>query len=88
MYVCKQELEESLEKGVVGSKILTEEDFINSMMESCKLLKRLKEVISHTIQNNQFSSAINFICICQGLRAWKNQIIYLANINIRTTCVN
>lgn len=52
MYVCKQELEESLEKGMVGSKILTEEDFINSLMESCKILKRLKEVISHTVQNN------------------------------------
>lgn len=29
---CKQELEESLERGVVGSKILTEDDFINNVI--------------------------------------------------------
>lgn len=36
-------------------------------MESYKIIKRPEEVISHTIQNNQFSSAISFICVCQGL---------------------
>lgn len=33
MHVCKQELEESLEREMVGSKILTEEDLITNMID-------------------------------------------------------
>lgn len=65
---------------MVASKILTEENFVNNMIDR-KLrerIKRPKKGISHTIQNNQFSSAINFLCICQGLEDMEKSN-YLSN---------
>lgn len=33
MHVCKHDLEKSLERGMLGHEILTEEDLINSMID-------------------------------------------------------
>lgn len=67
-WVCKQELDGSWERGRVGSNILAEDDFINNMIVGKKQDNK-KAQRGHFSCNSKraVASAINFICVCQGL---------------------
>lgn len=48
-------------------------------------MEKPEEVLSHRIKANSFHLP-SILCLSKFLRKWKNQIIYLVSLNVKTTC--